>query len=116
MKKYLLLLTLLCCSCSNEVYEYEYIYENVDVNAYEIRFELNENEYQKFSYNSSLSSLENQELLKQYIENRNIYYTQMESKYNYIISAKPSITDKSFNKIQEELFQNLNKCGMIINE
>ena len=86
MKKYLLLLTLLCCSCSNEVYEYEYIYENVDVNAYEIRFELNENEYQKFSYNSSLSSLENQELLKQYIENRNIYYTQMESKYNYIIS------------------------------
>ena len=37
-------------------------------------------------------------------------------KYNYIISAKPSITDKSFNKIREELFQNLNKCGMIINE
>ena len=36
--------------------------------------------------------------------------------YNYVIVAKPTITDKSFNKIQEDLFQILKKCGMIINE
>lgn len=41
---------------------------------------------------------------------------KVNNKYNYIIVAKPSITDKSFAKIQEELFQNLNKCGMIVDE
>lgn len=40
----------------------------------------------------------------------------MNQKYNYIITAKPVITDKSFSKMQEELFQILNKCGMIVNE
>lgn len=41
---------------------------------------------------------------------------RLNQKHNYIISAKPSIIDKSFNKISEELFQILNKCGMIVNE
>jgi len=41
---------------------------------------------------------------------------QVDTKYNYIIVAKPSITDKSFEKIRAELFQVLKKCGMIVNE
>lgn len=38
------------------------------------------------------------------------------NKYNYIIVTKPTITDKSFKEIKEELFYILNKCGMIVNE
>ena len=40
----------------------------------------------------------------------------LNQQYNYVIVAKPTIIDKSFNKIKEELFQILSKCGMIINE
>jgi len=38
------------------------------------------------------------------------------NQYNYVVIAKPSITDKTFQEIREELFYILNKCGMIINE
>ena len=38
------------------------------------------------------------------------------NKYNYVVVAKPTITDKSFKEIKEELFYILNKCGMISNE
>ena len=41
---------------------------------------------------------------------------KLNQKHNYIISAKPTIIDKSFHKITDELFQILNKCGMINNE
>lgn len=41
---------------------------------------------------------------------------RLNQKYNYILSAKPTIIGKTFHKIQEELFQILNKCGMIVDE
>lgn len=44
------------------------------------------------------------------------FKTQINNRYNYIVVAKPTITDKSFKEIKEELFSILNKCGMIVNE
>lgn len=38
------------------------------------------------------------------------------NQFNYVVVAKPTITDKSFKEIKEELFYILNKCGMINNE
>ena len=44
------------------------------------------------------------------------YLDVVNNAYNYIVIAKPTITDKSFKEIKEELFYILNKCGMIVNE
>ena len=44
------------------------------------------------------------------------YINVINNQYNYIVVAKPTITDKSFKEIKEELFYILNKCGMIVNE
>ena len=44
------------------------------------------------------------------------YINVINNRYNYIVVAKPTITDKSFKEIKEELFYILNKCGMIVNE
>ena len=41
------------------------------------------------------------------------YLIRLNANYNYIIVAKPSITDKSFTKIREELFHLFEICGMI---
>ncbi len=38
------------------------------------------------------------------------------TKFNYVIVAKPSICDKTFNEIYQEMFQVFEKSGMIINE
>ena len=70
-----------------------------------------------FSVSKKIGKAHTRNLIKRRLrESFKLIMPQVSPKFNYVIVAKPNITDKTFNEIHAEMLGLYKKSGMIINE
>lgn len=70
-----------------------------------------------FSVSKKIGKAHTRNLIKRRLrESFKLIMPSVDTKHNYVIVAKPSICDKTFNEIHQEMFSLFKKSGMISNE